>query len=152
MSVIFVVTPLVVAGGWPVLAAAAAAAAGTMGLKALKGEQKAHAASKGRAVSLEVENVEKLAGGVRADDKMTFGNDRIRITLARDARGKCTVHVDGEGTEEELRQAGTTFLHKAMQQYAYHKVASELQKKGFQVVKEEVTGKQAIRIQFRKFE
>ena len=151
MSVIFVVTPLVVGAGWPVFGAAVAAAAAQMGLSALKGEQAAVRKSRA-SVTLEVDNVEAAAEGLREGDHLAFGDQNLRVTIARDARGRCTVHVDGQGSEQELRARGQALLDRAMQQFAYQKVAQELTKRGFQIVEEQVTGQQQIRIRFRKFE
>lgn len=153
MSVIFVVTPIIM-GGWPVLASAAAAAAGALGYKKLeKYVAAAQRVEEAAGVQLDVENIESIAKGVRSDDSITFGNEELQITVRKDARGQCTVHVDGKGkTEEELKKAGQQLIQRIMQQYAYQKVTSELQKSGFSIVQEEMTETQTIRIRFRKFD
>lgn len=153
MSVCFVVVPLITAAGWPIFAGAAAAVAASMGLRALKSGLRQKVQETRRPVALELENVESLGAAVRDDDSLSFGDGVIRVTVAKDARGKCTVHVSGEGkTDDELRALGSTFLKKVMQQYAYQRVAAELKKKGFTIVQEEVSPQETIRLRFRKFE
>lgn len=153
MSVVFVITPIIM-GGWPVIASVAAAAAGALGYKKLESSiAVAQAVEETTSVKLEVENVESIAKGVHSDDSIKFGNEELQITVSKDARGQCSVHVDGKGkTEEELKKAGQQLIQKIMQQYAYQKVASELKKSGFSIAQEEVTEKQTIRIRFRKFD
>jgi len=152
MSVIFVVTPIIV-GGWPVITAAASAAAGTLGYKQLKQAEKTHQVKKTQPVTLDVDNVEGLAGGMREDESMTFGNEELRITVTKDARGKVQVHADGKGkSTAELEELGSAFVSRMIRQYAYQKVASQLVDKGFSIVEEEAGENQSIRIRFRKFE
>ena len=158
MSVVFVVTPIIV-GGWPVITAAAAAAAASLGYRQLEStiepqqdETTTTATTEARSVELDIDNVEPLAEGLREDESLNFGDDRIRVTIGRDARGKVTVHADGDASNEELQEIGASFVHKLVQQYAYQKVASQLKDRGFSIVDEGVNDEQSIRIRFRKFE
>jgi hypothetical protein len=150
MSVVFVVTPIIV-GGWPVVAAAAAGAAAALGLRQLAGKSVTASREERVGVALEVDNIEAIADGVRADDRLVFGDGRIRITLERDARGKTRLHADGVGmTKGEIEQAGRSFLEGMIRQYAYEKVVTELSKKGFSITSEEVEADRKVRIRFRK--
>jgi len=152
MSCVFVVVPMVV-GGFPVFAGLAAGVAAQMGLKALAAASKSVQATAATTVHLDVENIETIAAGIRADDKLSFSDGRIVIVIARDARGKCTVHVEGPGVSKaELQATGEKFLHQIMQQYAYQKVQTELERQGFSVVSEDVQQDRSIRLKFRKFE
>lgn len=153
MSCVFIVTPIII-GGWPVITTAAAAAAASLGYRQLQAEQEVAARQVARGgVDVEVDNIETLSEGMRADSSVQFGDGTVTITVARDARGKTTVHVDGVGlSKAELEERGSTFLSRMIQQYAYQKVASELKAKGFGIVEEKVTETQAVRVRFRKTE
>ena len=153
MSCIFVVTPLII-GAWPVIAAAASAAAVSLGYRQVEAaaQSSVKAGPREERVALEVENVGAVAASVRADSSASFGDGRITVTVARDARGKVTVHVDGQASKAELKAAGTAFMNRLVQQYAYHAVQSHLTKTGYTVVEEKVGEDQSVRIRFRKAE
>jgi hypothetical protein len=151
MSCVILITPLVVAG-WPVFCGAAAAAASSLGFRMLKaaGRVKAEAQKK---VEIGIENSEVLTEQVRADDEIILAKGDITIRIYKDARGKCSLHVVGEGrTDAELKQEGEALINKIKQQYAYQKVTQELKNKGFSITGEEATEEGKIRIRLRRFD
>jgi hypothetical protein len=165
MSVVFLVTPLVIAG-WPTFCAAAATAAASLGFKVLKGleqeelneiERKAAMEKRAReaegTVELEMKDSNVLTEQVRADDEMILGKGEIQVRIYKDARGKCAIHVMGKGkSKQELKKEGTELLNKITQQYAYQKVTQELKSRGFSITDEAVTEDGKIKIRLRRFQ
>jgi len=158
MSVCFLVVPAVIVG-WPTFCAAAAAAAATMGFAVMKKSTMGFAVMKKRekavrseTCELEIANSKVLTEQVREDDELTLAKGDITVRLYKDPRGKCAIHVSGEGkTRQELRDEGTELVNRIMQQYSYQKVTQELKNRGFSITEEEVTEDRRIRIRLRKF-
>ncbi len=153
MSSVLIVTPLVIAG-WPILTAAISAAVGTMGFVLARDgappKVRAQAdAARNRAV-IELEDSEILAGTGGAGEEMAVERDGIRATFGRDARGALKLCVEGQGLSHgQLQQLGAELVGRVTQQYAYHRVISELRERQMDVVHERVGEDQAITIRVR---
>jgi hypothetical protein len=75
------------------------------------------------------------------------------VTFSRDARGKASFCVTGEGyTEAELRARGEELSHRVVQQYVYQRLMSEFQARHFTVIEEDTDANHAIRIKVRLWE
>ena len=150
MSCVFLVTPVVIAS-WPIFCAAASVAAASLGFKTLKGIEVTGKISEG--VELDLEGSEVLTDQVKEDEELIFGKDDFQVRVYKDTRGRCAIHVKGEGrSKEELQAEGTALVNKIKQQYAYQKVTQELKDKGFSITEEEVTEEGRIKIHLRKFD
>ena len=152
MSVVFVVAPAVLAS-WPILCGAVAGAAAALGYKALSVEDSLAKCGKLDSwVDVSLEGSEIIADAMRRESEFIIAKDDVTATFRREADGRCTVHVGGVNkTEEELNRIGQELVGKVTQQYAYHKVVTEMKNQGFTVTNEEITADRTIRIQVQKF-
>lgn len=158
MSVAFVVIPAVAEVGWPILRPVMIAAGAAMGYRATKtaldtGNEKAQAgASTLDSVSMNVAEVGSLGSGMMRGENFTLVKDDITAVFHRDGRGDIAVHLSGDGIgQERLREAGAELINRVKQQYAYTKVMSELEERGFEVVNQEAEADHSIRIQVRRW-
>jgi hypothetical protein len=152
MSTVLVVTPLVIAG-WPVLTAAISAAVGTLGFAVAQREsgprQRQVGDDKSRA-EIEVEDSEILAGTGGTGEELVVERDGIRAVFGRDARGALKLCLEGHGhSKAELRRLGEELIGRVTQQYAYHRVISELKERQMDIVGERVGEDQSIKIRVR---
>ena len=151
MSSVLVVTPLVVAS-WPLLSAAITAAIGTMGFAASQHQGpriRELAGSKTRA-EIELEDSEILAGTAGTGEQMVVERDGIKAVFSRDARGALKLCVEGSGqSKAELKRIGEALVGRVAQQYAYHRLVSELKERQMTILEERVGSDQAIHIRVR---
>ena len=152
MSSVLVVAPLVVAS-WPLLSAAITAAVGTMGFAAAQNRQGVHILQptdpKIRA-EIELEDSEILAGTSATGEQMVVERDGIRAIFSRDARGALKLCVEGNGqSKAELKRIGEALVGRVTQQYAYHRLVSELKERQMTILQESVGEDQAIHIRVR---
>ncbi len=156
MSTVIILTPIIISS-WPVIAAAAGAAAASLGLIA---QSTVSEAAKNSAL-LEVENSVEVdvsesttvAQNMKENQKLEFTTQEgLKITIGRDARGKCTVCASGKGfSKAELKQKSEEFVEKFTQCYVYNKVVTELKAKKFQIVDQKVEDDQSIRVNVRRW-
>ncbi len=152
MSTVLVVTPLIIAG-WPVLTAAVSAAVGTLGFAVAQADTRQHHRrildTKTRA-EIEIEESEILAGTAGSGEEMVVERDGIRAVFSRDARGALRLCLEGHSlSKAELRQLGEELIGRVTQQYAYHRVISELKERQMNIVDERVAPDQSITIRVR---
>lgn len=151
MSTVLVVTPLIVAG-WPILSAAITAAVGTMGFAAAQnaGPRVRQIADAKSRAEIEVDDSEILAGSAGTGEQMVVERDGIRAVFSRDARGALKLCVEGHGhSKAELKRVGEALVGRVTQQYAYHRVVSELKERQMTILDERVGEDQAIHIRVR---
>ena len=148
MSTILVVTPLVIAG-WPVLTAAITAAVSTLGFAAVQDSERRELVKQDKArAEIELEDSEILEGG--SGEEMVVERDGIRAVFSRDARGALKLCVEGRGySKPELRRIGEELVGRVTQQYAYHRVVSELREREMDILAESVGEDETIRIRVR---
>ena len=150
-------TPVVIAA-WPAFSAAVVAAAGTLGYQiasesASAGKSAAAAPRNIGNVQLEIENSEVVTSQLGRDQRIIVSKDGVTITFSRDARGKASLCVAGEGhSKEELRALGEELSQAVVQQYVYQKLMNEMQARGFNVVEEETNADRSIRLKVRHWE
>jgi hypothetical protein len=149
MSCVLVVTPLVIAS-WPAITAAVTAAIGTMGFAVARGDaSRRRGVGKNRA-DIEVEGSEILEGTAGTSEELVVEKDGIRAVFSRDARGALRVCMEGEGySKGELRRIGEELIGRVTQQYAYHRIVTELKNRHMNIVDEEVRQDQTVRIRVR---
>jgi len=151
MSTVLVVTPLIIAG-WPVITAAITAAVGTMGFAAAQntGPRVRQFADRKTRAEIPIEDTEILAGSGGTGEEMVVERDGIRAVFSRDARGALKLCMEGRGqSESELKRLGETLVGRVTQQYAYHRVVSELKDRQMTILDERVGEDQAIHIRVR---
>jgi hypothetical protein len=152
MSTVLVIAPAVVAG-WPVITAAVTAAVGSMGF-AMSRE------SAGTTVQTETRNRAEI--DVEDSEVLgeSFGPETIRVerdgliaTFSRDARGALKVCVEGGGlSKSELKRVGEELIGRVTQQYAYHRLVTELKQRSMEVVNEEVDADRTVRLRVRNWQ
>jgi hypothetical protein len=148
MSAVCVLTPLVVAS-WPVLSSAIVGAAASLGF-AVRAEALYREAPSRRKVETEIENSEVVADALGRGQKICLQKDDITIEFGQDERGACRVCVTGDRhSERELRQIGAEVAGRVVQQFAYHKLMTELKRRHYAVVEEQVLQDQSVHVRVR---
>jgi ABC-type transporter MlaC component len=155
MSTVLILTPVIISS-WPAISAAVAGAAAALGFVAHRTVQEVMAGVETQqgvqSVEVELAESEVLAQSLATNQQIVLTKGDIKIVVERDARGRCKVCASGEGhTKEELKQVAEEFTQKLTQCFVYNKVMKELKGKNFQVVNEEVTQDQSIRINVRRW-
>jgi Protein of unknown function (DUF1257) len=151
MSTVLVVTPLVIAS-WPLMSAAITAAVGTMGFAAAQnqGPRVRQIIDPKTRAEIELEDSEILAGTTGSGQEMVVERDGIRAIFGRDARGALKLCIEGTGqSKAELKRIGEALVGRVTQQYAYHRLMSELKDRRMTIVEERVGDDQAIHIRVR---
>jgi hypothetical protein len=149
MSTVIVVAPLIIAG-WPVITSAVAAAVGAMGFSIVSARAEPRISEeeeKTREV-IDVEDSEILAES--AAQEIVVERDGVRAVFSRDARGALKLCMEGHGhSKGDLRRIGEELLGRVTQQYAYHRIVSELKEHGMCVVDEQVSADRTVKIRVR---
>ncbi len=148
MSAVVVLAPLVVAA-WPAVAAAAVGALTSMGYSR---SSKKVAAPDCPSVRLEVPSGAAIAEDLGEEGSLAFQKGKLLLEVTRGKDGRCEVRASGKGlSEEELRAAGKQAMDGIVQQYAYHRLVSELKGRGFEVVEESVEKDRSIKMRVRQW-
>lgn len=146
MSTVAVFTPILVSS-WPAIASAVAGAAGTMGFTMVAAERAAAATSDEARVETEVPNSDVLAETLARSEKIVIARDGVRLEIGVDDRGRCTVCASGRGkSKAELKRLGEECSGRIVQQFAYHKLVTELKSRGFRITEESVERDQSIQM------
>ncbi|MBS0198290.1 MAG: hypothetical protein JSR77_16175 [Planctomycetes bacterium] len=149
MSSVCVLTPMVV-GSWPLIANAIAGTAASLGFTIAQHEREFEigGANETERVEAEVANSEVVAETMGRAEKMTIERGGVRIEFGVDDRGRCTVCASGKGmAKRQLKAIADEVAGKVVQQFAYHKLMTELKQRKFRVLNESVGTDQAIQIQ-----
>jgi hypothetical protein len=145
MSTVVILTPLVI-GSWPSIVSAVMGAATAMGFSIATTAPIIEAAGEDSVVS-EVANSQVLAELMSRGEKITIQKDGVTVQIGVDARGRCTVCASGRAqTKTKLRQIGEQVSGRIVQQFAYHKLMTELKARGFKVDSENVAGDESIQV------
>ena len=154
MGAVLILTPVII-GSWPLITAAVAGAASAMGLmvtESVKETVKENQSDVEQSVEVELDDSEVLAESMTTDQEIVLTKGTIELRVKRDQRGRCSVCAKGTGhSEVELKQIAEEFTQKLTQCFVYDKVMRELKSKDFQVVNEEVSEDESIRIHVRRW-
>ena len=154
MSTILILTPVII-GSWPAITAAVAAAAAALGMAVKESvHESVEQANAEVAQSVEVELAESqvLAQSMATGKEIVVTKDNVELRVSRDQRGRCVVCAKGLGrSKAELKQIAEEFTQKLTQCFTYNRVVSELKNKNFQIVNEEVTEDESVRINVRRW-
>src|ERR1700744_313342 len=132
MSAVCVLTPLVIAA-WPAFAAAVAGAAASLGYQIVEDydEIAATPESQTRTVQLDIARSEVVTSQLGRDQRIRVTRDGVTVTFSRDARGKASLCVAGDGrTKVELTALGEELSQTVVQQYVYQKLMDEMRQRG----------------------
>lgn len=149
MSAVVIMTPIVVAS-WPVITAAVMGAASSMGFAVQGSNLHEQKQTRRKRVETEVDNSEVVADGMTPTEKIVVQRAGVTIEFGQDHRGRCTVCVSGEGhSEKQLKRIGEEVAGRIVQQFAYHKLVTELKNRNYCVVDEEVLADESVRLRVR---
>jgi hypothetical protein len=148
MSAVCILTPIVVAS-WPVLASAIFGAATSMGFT-VRAESLHQEKRRKRQVETDIPNSEVVADALGRGERIVVQRGEVTVEFGRDERGACTVCVTGDQlSERELRKIGEDVAGRVVQQFAYHKLMTELKKRNYTVVEEQVLEDQSVHLRVR---
>jgi hypothetical protein len=153
MSTVMVITPIIIAN-WPAITAAVTAAVATMGFAAA---QEAHASDRSRTSTsnreeIEVDDSEILQAAAGTAEELVVERDGVRATFSRDARGALKLCLEGGGlSKSQLKKLGEELVGRVTQQYAYHRIVTELKERNMTIVDEQVTQDQTVKIRVRNW-
>ena len=153
MSTVMVITPILIAN-WPAITAAVAAAVGAMGFASIQEGQLSTGISgtTRNREEIEVEDSEVLEAAAGTAEEIVVERDGVRATFGRDARGVLRVCLEGGGlSKSQLRKLGNELIGRVTQQYAYHRIVTELKQKNMTIVDEQVTKDQTVKIRVRNW-
>jgi ABC-type transporter MlaC component len=154
MSAIIILTPVIISS-WPAITAAVAAAASAMGMavsESVKAAAKEEQQVTEKTVEVELQQSEVVSKNLSADKEIVVTKGDVELRVKRDETGRCVVCAKAKGhNEAELKMIAKDFGEKLTQCYIYDKVMRELKSKNFQVVNEEVSEDQSIRINVRRW-
>jgi hypothetical protein len=135
---------------WPALTPIVTAAAALLGFKRLTGRGKKDWL-RGK-ITADIENLrtiiipiseivaDAVAEEIGREERLDFEKGDILLTFRKDVRGKLFVEVTGRrtSTRMDLLQRGQEFAATLVQQFSHNKIAKELDRRGVQIVEEEV--------------
>jgi hypothetical protein len=153
MSTVMVITPIIIAN-WPAITAAVTAAVATMGFAAT---QEAHASERSRTSTsnreeIEIDDSEVLQAAAGTSEELVVEREGVRATFSRDARGALKLCLEGGGlSKSQLRKLGEELIGRVTQQYAYHRIVTELKERNMTIVDEQVTKDQTVKIRVRNW-
>jgi hypothetical protein len=156
MSAVCILTPVVIMA-WPAFSAAVVAAASSLGYQVaaeVGSERPGETVRKETgSVQLEIERSEVVTNQLGRDQRIAVARDGVTVIFSRDARGKASLCVTGNGQSDEmLRAMGEELSQAVVQQYVYQKLMGEMRSRGFNVVEEEVNEDRSIRLKVRHWE
>ena len=155
MSCVCILTPVVIAA-WPSFSAAVVAAATSLGYVAVAEQQQQNQRQSAAAlnrIDLQIENSEIVTTQIGRDQKISVIRDGVKVTFARDPRGRASLCVEGQGhSEAALRAMGEELSRRVVQKYVYQRLMEEMRAKQFHVVEEETTADNSIRIKVRRWD
>jgi len=141
---------------WPAFSAAVVAGATSLGYAVIEGAREAFDSPTKDAtkrVELEIPNSEIVTGQLGYDQRISVARDGITVTFSRDARGKVSLCVTGEGNPKATLQAlGEELAQRVVQQYVYQRLLDEIRARGYVIVEEERAANEAIRLKVRHWE
>lgn len=153
MSTVMVITPIIIAN-WPAITAAVTAAVGTMGFAAAQeglSLERAATSTTSRE-EIEVEDSDVLESAAGTAEELVVERDGVRATFSRDARGALKLCLEGGGlSKSQLRKLGEELIGRVTQQYAYHRIVTELKERNMTIVDEQVTKDETVRIRVRNW-
>jgi predicted negative regulator of RcsB-dependent stress response len=154
MSAVCILAPVVIAG-WPIFSAAVTAAAASLGYQVVSEAARdvQTSAKASGLVELDIERSEVVTGQLGRDQRISVTREGVTVTFSRNARGKATLCVSGQGhTDEALRALGEELSRAVVQQYVYQKLVDEIRARGFVIAQQDTTDDRSIHLTVRQWE
>jgi hypothetical protein len=133
------------------MCAAATAAAAALGLSLAK-ENNGQTQGTENSVDICLKNAAEVAGNISSGQTLTFSAPGLKVIFYQDENGQAAVRVAGRKSKAELEALGEAMAKKVVQQYAYHRLVTEMKAQNMNVVEEEVEADGSIRLQVRVFQ
>ena len=146
--VISIAAPALATASVAALQLAGRAAARIMEMELL--EQGAGAAA-GNSVDIGLETVAEVAAGTSVGQTLTFARGGVTVTFYQNLDGEARIQATGEAGAEELRAVAEEVARRLAQQYAYHRLVTEMKARGMSIVDEEVERDGTVRMQVRVY-
>lgn len=151
MSGIVVVSPLLLAA--PVVMAAATAAASSLGFTVCsdKVEEVLNTEEEETVVGFDVTEAPGLKDLLQQQGSLVLRRSDATVVIREKGPG---VHMEvrGRAEESELETLGRDLLQSINQHYAYDRVVSDLKRRGFEALDEEVEEDGTIRLKLRRWD
>jgi len=95
-----------------------------------------------------------VAEEVAREQVLRFIKGDVILVFKRDSRGKFSIEVSGPDTmtTRQLKAIGFEFAQTVVQQFAYNKMAAEMERRGANVIGEEVNENGDIVLKLRRWE
>lgn len=149
MSTVCVLTPIVI-GSWPMIASAIFSAAGAMGFTVAGTKLAESKTTTRRRIEADIPNSEVLAEEMARGEKVRIQRGDVTVEFGVDERGRCSVCVTGEShSDAELRKIGEEVAGRVVQQFAYHKLMTELKERNYRILEESVEQDDSIQVRVR---
>lgn len=161
MSTILVLAPII-AGAWPVYASLVTGVAISMGYSLVKSQNELYGET-GCAANAEAElteevdiqSTQKIVATMKDGDSLKFVNAKYELTFIKDPRGVCKCQVKcapgTRSTKTELKREAQKVINKVTQTYVYNKLKTELAQKGYNIISDDATAGENIKITVRKW-
>ena len=130
--------------------AAAAVAAASLGLSLERSSDSRAEAE--NSVDLCLNNAAEVTGNINFGQALTFSGPGLKAVFYLDENGQAAVRVSGRKSRAELEALGEALAKKVVQQYAYHRLVTEMKALNMNVVEEEIETDGTIRLQVRVFQ
>ena len=151
MSCVCILTPVVIAT-WPAFSAVVVAAATSLGYAIVSDKSKV-VEDEERQINLEIEQSDIVTGKLNRDQRIRLTRNGVTVVFSRDARGRASVCVSGQGfTDEELRLFGEELSRRVVQKYVHQRLLDEIKARQFNVVEEAVDENNTIRLKVRHWD
>ncbi len=156
MSTILILAPVVVTS-WPLIAAAVTSAlcSSTIGYTIAKAKVDTAEMEKDMGVVKEdivLQNSEILGALSNRGESITVQKDDIVATFSRSVEGELQVSICGENhSHRELREIADELIGRVTQQYAYHRLVTEMKAKGMTIIDESVEEDETVKIHVRSW-
>jgi hypothetical protein len=156
MSAVAIITPIVVSS-WPAISSAVISAAVSMGFtvanETANAGQNRDLRQGPLTVTLDVPNSSAVTGALGRDQRIRVTRDGVTAEFGRDARGRDSVCVTGQGlSAEELRAIGEELSGRTVQHYVLAKLKAEMSGRGMDLVEESVDENNAVRLRVRHWQ
>ncbi|HNY12947.1 MAG TPA: DUF1257 domain-containing protein [Candidatus Wallbacteria bacterium] len=162
MSTVLLLLPIVTGVAWPAYATLVSGVAVSMGYRLmteLNAQEtvtlKSDIQTSEDVCEVPVESTSKIVATMKDGDSLNFTNGNYDITFIKDARGTCSCRVKGSGgkrvAKKTLEAEAKKLINKVTQTYVYNKLKTELSQKGYNIVTDEASENNTIKLSVRKW-
>jgi hypothetical protein len=148
MSAVCVLTPILI-GSWPVIAAAINSAAAALGFAIALSKRQETADEGVNSVETELPKSQIMDDALGREETIRIEKEGVSILFRRDERGACSLCVSGPLSKSRLKNIGREVAGRVTQQFAYHRLMTELKRRNYAVVEEQVQQDDSIRVRVR---